>query len=298
MLSDYKIFDAHCDSITVKNLLHTKKQLEPRDMYKYPGYIQVFAICCEQGARAYGHNKHFIERYDRLISNWGFEKILSRDDLLNTQYGGILGIEGADAINNLATLRMFYNMGVRALTLTWNNNNSIATAVKSKEDNGLTDFGRKVVKECENLGIVTDLSHISVKSFYDVAEIAEKPFICSHSNSRTLYEHDRGLTDDQFKILVSKGGVAGINFAVYFLGKDPSVKEIVDNVEYFCSLGGEKNIGMGSDFDGINKLPRGCTGATFMNVIAEELLKHNYKEETVRNIMYGNFMRVFKEILK
>ena len=142
--SNFEIFDAHCDSITVKNLLHTKMQLNPRDMYKYPGYIQVFAICSE-GKPPYGHNRHFTKRYDRLLHNWGLEKILAKDDLLCTKYGGILGIEGADAIHNLSSVRMFYNLGVRVITFTWNNNNDIATTVKSKVDNGLTPLGKKVV---------------------------------------------------------------------------------------------------------------------------------------------------------
>lgn len=296
MLSDYKIFDGHCDSITVKNLLHTKTHLNHRDMYKYPGYIQVFAICPE-GKASYLHNRRFIKRYDRLVFNWGLRKILSAEDLECADYGGILALEGADSIHNLTSIRMFYDLGVRLFTLTWNNNNAISSAVKSAVDNGLTDFGRMVVKESEKLGIMIDLSHISEKGFYDVAEIAGKPFICSHSNSRAVYEHNRGLTDDQFRTLIEKGGVSGINFAPYFLGDDPSVKDILLHIEHFCSLGGEKNIGIGSDFDGIEYMPNGCSGAKFMNVIAEELLKNNYSEKTVRNIMYGNFFRVFKQVL-
>ncbi len=296
MLSDYKVFDGHCDSITVKNLLHTKTHLNHRDMYKYPGYIQVFAICPE-GKASYLHNRRFIKRYDRLVFNWGLRKILSAEDLKCADYGGILALEGADSIHNLTSIRMFYDLGVRLFTLTWNNNNAISSAVKSAVDNGLTDFGRMVVKESEKLGIMIDLSHISEKGFYDVAEIAGKPFICSHSNSKAVYEHNRGLTDDQFRTLIEKGGVSGINFAPYFLGDDPSVKDILLHIEHFCSLGGEKNIGIGSDFDGIEYMPNGCSGAKFMNVIAEELLKNNYSEKTVRNIMYGNFFRVFKQVL-
>ena len=158
--------------------------------------------------------------------------------------------------------------------------------------------GKKVVKECENMGIMIDLSHIGEKGFYDVAEIARKPFICSHSNSRAVYEHKRGLTDAQFKILVERGGVSGINFAPFFLGEKADVTDIVRHIEHFCSLGGEKNIGIGSDFDGIEYMPDGCNGAEFMNTIAEELLKNNYSEETVRNIIYNNFVRVFKKVLK
>lgn len=296
MLSDYKVFDGHCDSITVKNLLHTKTNLNPRDMYKYPGYIQVFAIC-PAGKPSYLHNRRFIKRYDRIVFNWGIEKILSADDLDRVDYGGILALEGADSIHNLSAIRMFYDLGVRLFTLTWNNNNAISSAIMADKDNGLTDFGRMVVKECENLGIMVDLSHISEKGFYDVAEIARKPFICSHSNSRAVFEHKRGLTDDQFKTLVGKGGVSGINFAPYFLGDDPSVKDILLHIEHFCSLGGEWNIGLGSDFDGIEYMPNGCSGAKFMNVIAEELLKNNYSEAVVKGIMYDNFARVFKEIL-
>ncbi len=297
MLSDYKVIDGHCDSVSVKNLLHTKTQLNPRDMKKYRGYIQVFAICAATKHPPYLFNKRMIEHYDRLVHSWDIEKILTADDLDNVKYGGILAIEGADAIHNLSQLRMFYDKGVRLITLTWNNDNDIATGIMSEEDNGLSDFGRLVVKECEELGIVIDLSHISVKSFYDVAEIATKPFVCSHSNSRTVYEHKRGLSDDQFKVLIEKGGVSGINFAPYFLGENASVKDILLHIEHFCSLGGGKNIGLGSDFDGIEYMPEGCSGAKFMDVIAEELLKNNYSEDTVRDILCNNFMRVFRQIL-
>ncbi len=297
MLSDYRVFDGHCDTITVKNLLHTKTNLNPRDMYKYPGYIQVFAICAV-GKPSYLHNRRFIKRYDRLVYNWGIEKILTADDLDWVDYGGILAIEGADSIHNLSSIRMFYDFGVRLFTLTWNNNNAISSAIMSESDNGLTGFGRMVVKECENLGIMIDLSHISEKGFYDVAEAAKKPFICSHSNSRAVYEHRRGLSDEQFKILVEKGGVSGINFAPYFLGENAGVEDIVRHIEHFCSLGGEKNIGIGSDFDGIECMPLGCNGAEFMNTIAEELLKNNYSEDTVSDILYNNFVRIFKKILK
>lgn len=298
MLSDYKVFDGHCDSVTIKNLLHTKGQLRICDMEKYPGYIQVFAICAVDEP-AYSFVKHHIKRYDRLVHNWRLEKILSKNDLKNASYGAILALEGADALHSsVSALRRFYNMGVRLLTLTWNHNNAVASSIESQVDNGLCDFGRKIVKECENLGVVIDLSHIGVKGFYDVAEIAQKPFVCSHSNSRAVYEHKRGLTDDQFKILVKKGGVSGINFAPYFLGENAGIEDIVRHIEHFCSLGGEKSIGLGSDFDGIEYMPRGCSGADFMTVIAEALLKNNYREETVRDILYGNFYRVFREILK
>ena len=297
MRSDYRVFDGHCDSVSVKNLLHTKTQLDPRDMKKYPSYIQVFAICPEAKYPPYLFTSRMIERFDRLVHKWGISKILTAEDLDNTQYGGILAIEGADAVRNVSHVDMFYKRGVRLITLTWSNDNAIANGIRAEVDNGLTGFGRKVVRRCEDLGIVIDLSHISVKSFYDVAEIATKPFVCSHSNARAVYEHKRGLSDDQFKVIAEKGGVSGINFAPYFLGEDASIKDILLHIEHFCSLGGEWNIGLGSDFDGIEYMPNGCTGAKFMNTIAEELLKNNYSEAVVKGIMYDNFYRVFKEIL-
>ena len=137
------------------------------------------------------------------------------------------------------------------------------------------------------------------RHLHRVCEIAEKPFICSHSDSRAVNgAFARNITDGQFKEIIRRGGAAGINFCTDFLGGDKGTGAVLSHIEHFLSLGGEKNIGLGSDFDGIPCLPHGCRGVEYAADIAEELLKRNYKEEIVYDILYGNFLRIFKQIFK
>lgn len=296
MRSDFNIFDCHADTVTVKNLFHTKSHLNVRDMKKYHRYIQVFALCSENGY-AYSHAVHHIKRFERMIKLWDLEKITDKDSLLNVRYGAILALEGSDAFaGRISALKRFYEKGVRLITLTWNNNNAAASSCEDSENGGLTPFGKRLIKECETLGIVVDLSHASDKTFFDTAEIAKKPFICSHSNSRSITNVKRNITDAQFSEIMRLNGCVGINFYHQFL-ESGNLSSIIHNIEYFCSLGGKANIGLGSDFDGIDRMPEECCGAVFMEKIANELLRINYNEEVVRKILFGNFMRAFSDVL-
>lgn len=298
MHSDYRIFDAHCDTVKMKNLYSAKTHLNPYHMKKYDGYTQVFAICIE-GKREYSNAVHHIKRFEMLCKKWGIAQIKTANDLKCKKYGGILALEGAEAIANISALRLFYNKGVRLLTLTWNNDNAVASGIMAQNDKGLTPFGKRLVQECEKLGIIIDLSHIGDKGFFDVCDIIENPFICSHSNSRSVNPlAKRNITDTQFKELIKHDGVCGINLYREFLGADKNVDAVFSHIEHFCSLGGVGNIGIGSDFDGIQYLPVDCNGAKYMDTIAQKLLRNNYRESHVRGILYDNFYRVFRQVLK
>lgn len=297
MHSDYKVFDCHCDSVTTGDLLNDKGHLRISDMKKYRSYLQVFAICAEHNY-AYTHTDFSIRKYYRLMRLGGITPVTEKKDL-NVEFGGILALEGADALHGkLSALRRFYEKGVRLITLTWNNDNAAASSITADYDRGLTAFGKCLVRECGKLGIVVDLSHIGDRGFFDVADIAQKPFICSHSNSRAVNgQWKRNITDEQFKVLMKHGGVAGINFCTDFLGGKGDMAAVTCHIEHFCGLGGTENVGLGSDFDGIPNLPKECSGAAFINDIAEELLRKNYPETTVRAILHGNFRRIFEKCL-
>lgn len=290
------VFDCHCDTLTVRNLFHTKSHLNIRGIEKYRRYIQVFAICAEK-SYSYAYSKHYIKRFEKMLRIWNLKKITDKESLKNATYGAILSLEGANAINNLSSIEHFYNKGVRIVTLTWNNTNSIASSIMAESDFGLSDFGKEVVKKCEDLGIVVDLSHISDKSFFDVCSISQKPFICSHSNSREINDSKRNITDAQFKEIIARGGCVGINFYHKFIGTPPSFSNIIKHIEHFCSLGGEKCVGIGSDFDGIDRMPDGCRGAEFIYELSNELLKLNYKEKQVNDILFNNFFKIFLRTL-
>jgi len=209
----------------------------------------------------------------------------------------LLSVEGAELLDcDLQKLEWAYEQGVRAVNLTWNYANLLSGSNLEKPDQGLTEQGRAFVKRMQELGMLVDVSHLSDPGFWDVMELAEKPVFASHSNARAVCPHRRNLTDEQFTAIIEKKGVAGLNMAVGFLGEDPDIDTIVAHVEHWMALGGEKNISLGGDWDGIGQTPRGIAGIQDIGKLAERLLRMNYKEEQVDDLFYNNLMRVVREV--
>ncbi|MGI6667561.1 MAG: dipeptidase [Bacillota bacterium] len=222
---------------------------------------------------------------------------------------GLLSIEGGEAVEgSLSLLRGFYRLGVRAMGLTWNQRNDIADGVGEKSaGSGLTDFGVSLVKEMERIGMMVDVSHLSDSSFWAVANIAERPFIASHSNCRALASNRRNLTDEQIEALAKKGGVIGVVFCPGFVDDNRdnvSLKRLCDHIDHIKSVVGVDHIGLGSDFDGYGS-PLGGIDApkvvlsdvSEMPKLTEELVSRGYTEEEIKKILGGNWLRVYKEIL-
>jgi membrane dipeptidase len=145
------------------------------------------------------------------------------DDILaakaNGRFAVLMGLEGGHAIeNSLAMLRTFHRLGIRYMTLTWANNNDWADSSGDMPlHNGLTDFGRDVIREMNRLGMMVDVSHVSDKTFWDVLEVSSAPVIASHSSARALTNSKRNLTDEQLRALAQRGGVAMVNFYPAFV---------------------------------------------------------------------------------
>ena len=178
------------------------------------------------------------------------------------------------------------------MTLTWNGENELGGGADTAL--GLTPFGREALKEMERLSIVADVSHASDALFYDVAEIAEKPIVASHSNARAVCPHRRNLTDRQFQILRDKGGLVGLNFCVHFLREDSNAhfEDLLRHADHFWSLGGETTLCLGSDYDGTD-VPPELAGIEKMQDLYELFLKHNYKESLVNSLFFDNASKFF-----
>jgi membrane dipeptidase len=133
----------------------------------------------------------------------------------------VLTIESGHAIaDNLAVLRMFHRLGVRSMTLShFRNTNWADSSTDKPEHNGLTDFGREVVREMNRIGMIVDISHVSDKTFYDTLAVTSKPVIASHSSCRALTDVPRNMTDDMIRALAKNGGVIGINFGAGFVSQ-------------------------------------------------------------------------------
>lgn len=197
-------------------------------------------------------------------------------------------------------LRILYRLGVRLITLLWNEPNEIGYPnFEGKYMNkGLTSFGRDIICEMNRLGMIIDVSHMSNRGFYDVAELSSKPFVASHSNSGTVRNHPRNLTDDMIKILANKGGIMGINFAKEFLGSGDlsKVDDILSHIKHIKNVAGIDVLAMGSDFDGISpKLEINNIGEIYK--LIDALKSNGFSEDEIEKIMYKSALRVIKDVL-
>lgn len=214
----------------------------------------------------------------------------------------MLSIEGGEAVEaDLGILRMLHRLGVRAMTLTWNERNQIADgAAEGRTKGGLTNFGLELVAEMSKIGMVIDVSHISDAGFFDVIDTTKSPIIASHSNCRAICNHRRNLTDEMIKLLAEKDGVMGMNFAPAFVDENKdnaTLERVLDHVDHVVKIASVEHVGLGSDFDGIENTPKGLEDVTKIPSFTEGLLKRGYGEEDVIKILGENFLRVFKKIM-
>lgn len=214
------------------------------------------------------------------------------DHLKDGEIGAVLTLEGADAFgNDLSKLRHLYRLGVKSIGLTWNNANLCADGAGEPRGGGLTLLGKDVVKLNNEHKVLTDVSHLSVNAFWDVMEFADFPF-ASHSNARALCDHPRNLDDKQVKAMFGKGGLIHVVYNPPFINegrRDATIADLVKHIDHLCSLGGVKQVGFGSDFDGIGCYIDDLENAAQHQNLINELLKH-YKEEEVRGFAYQNFL--------
>lgn len=298
-MKDCIIFDTHSD--TMSELLNRGARLSENDMHidmkrlsEYKSYTQVFAAFIDPEYKDCAMERacEIIDNFYRETAENGITVCKSYTDWKNakTSVKAFLSLEGGEPIETLGDVDKLYKMGVRMIALTWNYKNKIACGVCEKEDTGLSQFGKSVIREMNRLGIIPDVSHLSPKSFWDVAEVSKRPIIASHSCSKAVHDHIRNLTDEQFCKIRDMRGVVGINFYPDFLGGD--IADIARHIDRFMSLGGEDNIGLGSDFDGVERLPDGIGGVQDMDKIIKSL---PYGTEVREKIAYRNFMRLFKE---
>lgn len=229
-----------------------------------------------------------------------------QNNLQNKKISAFLTIENGYLVNGkMENIERFYKLGVRLMTLTWNDPNCFGwnhSADREQMQKGLTDFGKEAVSYMNELGIIVDVSHLSDGGFYDVADVATKPFVASHSNCRELSPHTRNLTDDMIRILAEKGGVAGINFEPTFLNHDLTDKKsrvlrMCDHVEHLIKVGGVECVGIGTDFDGIGGMFE-IEDCTKMELLFHELQKRHISEDVIEKIAFGNVARVIKESMK
>lgn len=307
------LFDGHCDTITRCyrhgwGLGENPGNLDLVRVKKLGRYGQFFALFGDElMSRDLRRPRIFDEEYGIFCRE--MEK--NRDCIVFCRTGAeaqaafaagkaaaFLSVEGADLLDcTLERLEDAYTKGVRAINLVWNHANILCGTTAEATDRGLSADGKSYACRMQALGMLIDVSHMSDPGFWDVAELAVKPFIATHSNSRKVCGDPRNLTDDMFIALCKCGGVCGINMYTQFLGLDHTVDAIVAHIEHFLSLGGEKNIAIGGDWDGCyDEMPEGIVDILDAGKIYDRLLQRNHSEMLVHNIFFDNMMRVVSEV--
>jgi len=216
----------------------------------------------------------------------------------------LMGIEGGHAIeDDLRLLRIYYNEGVRYMTLTHSNSNHWADSSgdPDKPNNGLSPFGKDVVREMNRLGMIVDISHTSDKTFWDALEISKAPIFASHSSARAIAEVPRNMTDDMILALAKKGGVIQINFSCGFLNSAQpraTLADVVKHIDHVADIAGVDSIGLGSDFDGIGCAPEGLDSVDKWPNLTRALLEEGYSQSDIVKIYGENTMRVMTQVEK
>ncbi len=209
----------------------------------------------------------------------------------------MLGIENGLAIeDDLANIRHFAERGVVYITLCHNGDNAICDSARgSHTHNGVSEFGERVIREMNRLGVMVDLSHGGEKSFYDALEISTMPLVCSHSNCKALCDVPRNLTDDQLRALARKGGVAHVTLYHGFLRKEgeASILDVMQHLEHAIQVMGIDHVGLGTDFDGDGGV-RGMADSSEVINFTLQLLRRKFSEEDIAKIWGGNWLRVMR----
>jgi membrane dipeptidase len=255
----------------------------------------------------------------------------------------VLALEGGHQIDDdLRVLRMYHRLGVRAMTLAhFRNNNWADSSTDKPQHNGLTDFGKQVVREMNRIGMMVDISHVSDKTFYDAIQTSTRPVIASHSSCRALTNMPRNMTDDMLRALARNGGVVGVNFYPGFISQKAAaaasknisakaqalppqnakaldeyaaeehyrdlksssqrgpgtLEDALAHIDHAVKVAGVDHVGIGSDWDGIDKVPVGLEDVSKMPPVTAGLLKRGYSEQDIKKIMGGNFLRVMREAI-
>jgi membrane dipeptidase len=218
----------------------------------------------------------------------------------------VLHVEGAEPIGpELDQLEPLYELGLRSLGIAWSRPNAFGHGVpfgfpgSPDEGPGLSDAGRALVRACNELRVVVDVSHLNERGFWDVAATSDAPLVASHSNAHALCPSPRNLTDDQLRAIAESGGLVGMNFYVGFLREDGAddpdtpLSAIAAHAAHVAEVAGVDAVALGSDFDGAT-MPRELPDVAHLPALFDAMRKIGFAEDELERIALGNWRRVLR----
>ncbi len=225
----------------------------------------------------------------------------------NEEIAAIFHIEGAEAIDpDLHMLEVLHSAGLRSIGPVWSRPTIFGEGVpfsfpsSPNIGSGLTELGIALVKRCNELNIMIDLSHLNEAGFWDVARHSNAPLVATHSNAHSITQHSRNLTDKQLRAIADSDGMVGLNFATAFLredGKmlsDVSLSQMLKHLDYLLEILGEDRVGLGSDYDGA-VMPEKLTDLSGLPNLIRAMKQHGYDEKIIKKICHENWLRVLQK---
>ena len=249
--------------------------------------------------------KSMVKRYPET-----FEFASTADDIERIIKAGriasMMGVEGGYSIENeISNLQRLYDEGCRYMTLTHSKSLTWAdSATDEPRVNGLSDFGKDVIREMNRLGMLVDLSHVSPETMRQSLALTKAPVMFSHSSARAICDHPRNVPDDVLLLVKQNGGVVMVNFFSSFVAPTEVLKknkeargtlhDVVDHIDHIVNVSGVDHVGIGSDFDGVPRLPHQLESVATYPLITQELLNRGYDRASIHKILGGNMMRVLR----
>ena len=310
------IFDLHCDTLlaikdhfteAMDTLNDPIKEIALERAPKDVRWTQLFAIWIPQEYRGEAAKRFYsqncgnfwrqTDRFSALIKGCrSYADVESAHK--EKRLAGILAVESGSALaGDLEAVGELYRDGVRAMTLTWNEQNELGSG--NDTENGLTPFGKRVIREMESIGIAVDVSHLNDSGFRDVLDTARKPIFARHSNARAVCPAKRNLDDWQIKEIVDRNGIIGLTYCACFVKENAaaaSFDELYRHIEHFLELGCENCLALGSDYDGaemVDELKKMENTADIYGLLRNK----GIDDGLIEKITHANAERYFKQIM-
>lgn len=298
------ICDTHSDTLYAMGVMKTPEaelMITPERLRRGGVTLQTFALWSGRKGNQ-GDVQGVMDAEMSMVPKMLAAGLKQVDDPAQVKEGEnafMLSIEGAEIFEQgLEKVAEWREKGVRMVALLWNNENKLGHSAKSGSKEGLTAYGVQVVKEMQRLHMAVDTSHLNEAGFYDIFTKTNVAPMASHSCCKALCNHCRNLSDEQLRLLIREGGYVGVNFYPYFLNADgkATMQTVVEHIDYICQMGGEKIVGFGSDFDGIECWPEDLSNPADIPALLDALRRRGYDEATVADIAGKNFLRYYAKL--
>lgn len=305
------VADAHCDFLYYAALGNYKiDTLSPNQIITIERLkqgnvaLQFFAAWIDTKIRKtpFSQCVSMIKSYHKMLELQGDVFVeLTPDFTLNGKIATVLTIEdGAAIMGDIENIELFYLLGVKAMTLTWNYPNELAYPATHRRNKGLKKTGKQAILKMQELNMAIDFAHLSDAGIDDCLEITDKKIVfSSHTNSREVHFSKRSLCDAHIKEIANRFGVIGVNFFHEQLCGNgfATIKDIVKHIEHIAKVGGIDCVCIGSDFDGMNKYPKDLRHSGDFPILIEALKQTGFSDDDIHKIMYQNLFSFISRII-